>query len=225
MLQTFALFDFDGTLIRGDSIILFMRYLWRRRLCTVFDLLRFAFAGGLFVFRLISPKRAKEMGLRFLKGRMRAEYVRLAEDFCETVLKPRLYPQGLEALRRHRAAGEPALIISASPTFYLEPLKQMLGLNEVLGTDFETDAQGRFTGGIVGINCRGDEKPVRLREYLADTGAELDFETSSAYGNSTHDLPMLSLCGHAYAVNPGKRMRKMLKALDGVAVANWKEAR
>ena len=105
MLQTFALFDFDGTLIHGDSIILFMRYLWRRKLCTVLDLLRFVVAGGLFTFHLISPKRAKEMGMRFLKGRKRADFVQVAEDFCETVLKPRLYPQGVAAVRRHQAAG------------------------------------------------------------------------------------------------------------------------
>ncbi len=225
MLQTYALFDFDGTLIHGDSIILFMRYLWRHKLCTVLDLFRFVVAGGLFTFHLLSPKQAKEMGMRFLKGRSRAELAQMAEDFCETVLKPRLYPQGLEAIRRHQAAGEPVLIISASPTFYLEPLKPMLGLEEVLGTKFATDAQGRFTGDIVGINCRGDEKPIRIREYLTGIGRELDYESSSAYGNSTHDLPMLKLCKHAYAVGPNKRMRRKLKALDGVAVANWKETR
>ena len=158
MHQTFALFDFDGTLIRGDSIILFMRYLWRRKLCTVFDIARFTVAGGLFTLRLASPKRAKEMALRFLKGRSRAEYMQYANDFCETVLKPRLFPQGIEAIQTHQAAGEPVLIITASPTFYLEPLKQILGLDAVLGTQFATDGQSRFTGHIVGINCRGDEK-------------------------------------------------------------------
>jgi phosphatidylglycerophosphatase C len=225
MLQTFALFDFDGTLIRGDSILRFMCYLRRQRLCTVFDLIRFTVAGGLFTFHLISPKRAKEMGLRFLKGRKRADYVQLSEDFCETVLKPRLYPQGVEALRRHQAAGEQVLIISASPTFYLEPLKRILGLREVLGTNFETDAQGRFTGRIVGINCRGDEKPVRIQEYLAETGVELDYETSSAYGNSMHDLPMMKLCRHGYAVSPGRWMLRKLRNTEGVAVVDWKETR
>ncbi|MBN1777748.1 MAG: HAD family hydrolase [Clostridiales bacterium] len=223
MLKTFALFDFDGTMIRGDSILLFMRYAWQKKLCGTFDLLRFAAAGGLFTLRLLSPKRAKELGLRFLKGRNRAAYTRAAESFCETVLKPRLYPRAMEALRKHREAGDEVLLISASPTFYLEPLKQMLNLTEVLGTDMETDTSGRFTGRIVGLNCRGDEKPQRLQTYLNEAGAQLDFETSSAYGDSRHDLPMLKLCRHAYAVSPGKKMQKKLKALDGVTVVNWKE--
>ncbi|HPJ02130.1 MAG TPA: HAD family hydrolase [Candidatus Limiplasma sp.] len=225
MHQSFALFDFDGTLIRGDSIILFMRYLWRRKLCTVFDIARFTVAGGLFTLRLTSPKRAKEMALRFLRGRSRAEYVQYASDFCETVLKPRLFPQGIEAIRAHQAAGEPVLLITASPTFYLEPLKSMLGLHAVLGTQFATDGKGRFTGHIAGINCRGDEKPIRIREYLEKTGTELDSQNSSAYGNSTHDLPMLRMCGHAYAVNPSRALRKRLQKAAGIQILHWKETR
>src|SRR5512143_2567801 len=100
MQKTFALFDFDGTLIAGDSILLFMRYAWKKKLCSAFDLLRFLAAGGLFTLKLISPSRAKEMGLHFLKGKERAQYSAIAEDFCKTVLVPRLYPKGVEALRR-----------------------------------------------------------------------------------------------------------------------------
>lgn len=223
MRKPFALFDFDGTLIRGDSILLFMRYAWRNKLCSFFDLFRFVVAGGLFTLRILTPKRAKGMGLRFLKGRDRAVYAKAAEAFCETVLKPRLYPDALEAIRRHQAAGDEVLFISASPAFYLRPLKEMLGLTAVLGTQFETDEKGRFTGRIVGLNCRGDEKPERLGEYLRDTGAELDYDRSSAYGDSAHDLPMLRLCKHAYAVNPGLALRRRLKADGSITAVRWKE--
>ena len=81
MLKTFALFDFDGTLLRGDSIILFMRYALRKKLCSVWNLLRFAVAGGLFTTRMISPKRAKEIGLRFLSGKERAGVYRRRGGF------------------------------------------------------------------------------------------------------------------------------------------------
>lgn len=223
MLQTYALFDFDGTLIRGDSIIAFMHYVWKRRLCSLWDCVRFVLAGGLFTFRLLSPKQAKEMGLRFLKGFSREQYVQMAEDFCQTALLPRLYPQGLAALQKHRAAGDQILVISASPAFYLEPLIGMLGLTAVLGTRFETDAQGRFTGQIIGVNCRGEEKPVRIREYLDQTGGQLNADTSLAYGNSTHDLPMMRLCRSAYAVNPGRRLRRIAAQSSGITVVHWKE--
>jgi HAD superfamily hydrolase (TIGR01490 family) len=223
MQTTCALFDFDGTLIRGDSILLFMRYAWRKRLCTTFDVVRFAVAGGLYSVRLLSPKRAKALALHFLKGMAHDTYAAAAEDFCKNVLVPRLYPQGIETIKRHREAGDTVLLVSASPTFYLAPLKQILGFTDVLGTEFETDEAGRFTGEIVGLNNRGAEKPIRLKNYLAASGAELDFQTSSAYGDSAHDLPMLSMCANIYAVNPNGKLKKKLHTLDGVTVLNWKE--
>ncbi len=223
MLKTYALFDFDGTLIRGDSIILFIRYAWRNKLCSGADVLRFAAAGVLFTLKLIPPKRAKEMGLNFLKTKERAVFAAAAEDFCRSVLVPRLYPQGVAAIREHVQAGHEVLLISASPAFYLEPLKEILGLTAVLATRFSADEDGRFAGEIIGENCRGEQKTVRLREYLAETGNEFSAFTSSAYGDSTHDLPMLALCRYAYAVNPGRKMRRRIEPLPNVVILTWKE--
>ena len=223
MQKTYAMFDFDGTLIRGDSIILFMRYAWRNKLCSARDLLNFLTAGALFVLKAITPKRAKEIGLRFLQGRERAVYTKAAEDFCKSVLMPRLYPQGLAAIKRHQQAGDVVLLVSASPAFYLEPLKPLLGLDAVIATRFATGANGHFDDEIVGENCRGAQKPLRIQEYLAETGDTIDFESSCAYGDSAHDLPMLSLCANPYIVNPGKLIRKMLGTRLDVTFLNWKE--
>ena len=221
--KTYALFDFDGTLIRGDSILLFMRYARRKKLCTALDLLRFITAGTLFILKWISPKRAKEMGMHFLKGKERAVYTAAAEDFCKNVLLPRMYPQGLEAIRRHREAGHEVLLVSASPMFYLAPLKRLLGLAEVIATQFATDPDGRFAAEIVGENCRGEQKPLRIWEYLRQTGSQIDYESSSAYGDSAHDLPMLALCGHIYLVNPNQMMLTTLGKMERVSILSWKE--
>jgi len=223
MRKTYALFDFDGTLIGGDSILLFIRYARRKKLCKAADMLRFAAAGSLFMLGLISPQRAKEMGLQFLKGLRREQYLAVAEDFCRTVLVPRLYPQGIAAIRRHRQAGHDVLLVSASPAFYLNPLKDILGLTAVLGTQFSQGEDGCFAGTMLGPNCRGDQKPLRLQAYLDETGDQLDFATSFAYGDSAHDLPMLRLCAHACAVNPKPKLRRQLHTLTNVTVLTWKE--
>ena len=185
--------------------------------------MRFLIAGGLFTLRLVSAKRGKEIGLGFLKGRSRAEYAAAAEDFCQTVLMPRLYRKGAEAIRRHLDAGHEAVLLTASPTFYLEPLRSMLGFSAVLGTEYAADENGRFTGEIEGRNCRGEQKPLRLQAYMEKAGAQMDAAASSAYGDSAHDLPMLRMVGHAYAVNPGKKLIQKLPELPNAAVLRWKE--
>jgi phosphoserine phosphatase len=65
------------------------------------------------------------------------------------------------------------------------------------------------------------EKPLRLAEYLAATGDRLDYDRSWAYGDSESDAPMLELCAHKVAVNPGPGLKRKLKRLEGVTIARW----
>ena len=223
MQKTYALFDFDGTLIRGDSIFLLTLYARRKGYNTLADLLRATWAAVLYGLKLLPPERAKERALRFLAGKSREQVDAVVQDFYATVLSPRLRPQGMEAIQRHRTAGHEVLLISASSAFYLEPLKARLALDGIIGTRLDTDADGTFTGRVCGDNCRGVQKALRLAEYLAAKGDRLDFETSTAYGDSYGDLPMLRLCAHKVAVNPKRKLGRAMRKLEGVSRVQWRE--
>ncbi len=223
MQKTYALFDFDGTLIRGDSILLLCLYARRKGLvswCGMLGNLRTAFLYGL---RLCPAVRAKERALSFLWGKTAAEVDAIAEDFCQAVLVPRLRPQGLSAIQSHRTAGHEVLLVSASSTFYLKHLQKRLNVNDVIATRLDVDADGVFAGRVCGDNCRGLQKPLRLAEYLAAKGDRLDYDTSFAYGDSAGDLPMLRLCAHKVAVNPKPRLWRKLKKLPGATRVRWRE--
>lgn len=223
MQHTYALFDFDGTLIRGDSILLLCVYARRKKLASVTQTLATLWAALRYGLKLLPPERAKERALRFLAGRPKAEVDAIVADFYRAALAPRLRPEGIEAVRAHVAAGHRTLLVSASSAFYLEPVKAALGFDDVIATRWDADATGALTGHVCGDNCRGVQKALRLAEYLAAKGDRLDFETSTAYGDSYGDLPMLRLCRHRVAVNP---KRKLLRALRGDADATrvcWRE--
>ncbi|HNW85582.1 MAG TPA: HAD family hydrolase [Candidatus Limiplasma sp.] len=221
MSKTYALFDFDGTLIRGDSILLLVRYARRRNLLSASELPGILWAGVLYGLRLRTAVQSKERALSFLTGRSAAEVETLANEFFRDVLQPRLRPQGMEQIARHREQGHDVLLISASSTFYLEPLRAILGLTDIIGTRFDTDAMGTFTGRVCGDNCRGVQKALRLAEYLAAKGERLDYDTSTAYGDSYGDLPMLRLCAHKVGVNPKPRLWRALRTLDGAERVAW----
>ena len=167
MQKSYALFDFDGTLRKGDSIVSLCLYAHRRKLCTTGQLLKgIAYAAG-YGLRLCSAERAKAAALCWMKGRLVPEVEAFSMDFCLHVLVPQLYPEGLKALRQEQARGASVLLLTASPSFYLEPLKTMLGVEAVIGTRMNVDDRERYTGDICGDNCRGVQKPLRLAEYLA----------------------------------------------------------
>lgn len=223
MQKSYALFDFDGTLIKGDSIIRFCFYAFKKRLTGVFGLLRAGAMGALYMMKLITAETSKQTTLAFLKGKTREEVDAIARDFCQTVLIPNLYPEGVARIRKHQEEGTEVWLISASTAFYLEPIREHLGLTGLIGTRMHVDENGVYSGLIDGHNCRGVEKTLRLAEVLAATDSMVDYAASYAYGDTAGDLPMLMLCEHKTAVNPRKKLIRGLEGADGVTIVRWKK--
>ena len=219
--KAYALFDFDGTIITGDSLLLFCRYAYGRGLCNTKQLLCGAWAGVKYVLKISSATQSKMEVLAFLKGMTQTQMDALAEDFCREVLRPRLRPEALEKINMHCENGAEILLITASPSFYLQPLQKDLRCAEVIGTRMDISVEGIATGLISGENCKGLQKPLRLAEYLAAKGDRLMYDDSYAYGDTTNDLPMLELCAHKVAVNAGRTMQRKLENVEGSVFVNW----
>ena len=72
----------------------------------------------------------------------------------------------------------------------------------MLATRLEVDADDRLTGRLIGANCRGPEKVVRLREWRGEALA-----VAFAYGDSDGDREMLALA--ATPANVGRRLTRL----------------
>ncbi len=204
--QGFALFDMDGTVTKGDSILPMIRYAAKTRLAKKSQLPCIALAFLGYSLGLLSDTRAKEMAISFLKGKTAAQIHDFAEAFCRDVLIRRVLPGARAEIKACREAGLRVLLVTASPDFYLQPLMRELHLDGIIGTRADVSPEGVYTGRIAGLNCRSMEKPLRIAEYLAAGGYELDTENSRAYGDSGHDWPMMSLVKHPVAVNAKKTL-------------------
>ena len=214
----FALFDFDKTLSRGDSIIPYLFYCIRRGVAPASQIFR-AFHGVMRAYR--HPERvssAKSETLSFLQGRTQTEMDALARDFFRDRLCRRFFRQGRDELARLKAEGYRILVVSASPACYLHLLPEFLPVDAVISTPCGMDAEGVYTG-KVGENCQGVDKPLRIAEYLAANHLTLDYDASRAYGDSRSDLSMLTLTASPTLVNP---KRPLLRALPGAPVVRWK---
>lgn len=218
--RSYALFDFDGTLIDGDSIIRFLFFARKRGLCRFAQTLRAGLSAAAYSLRLTTAERAKQASLSFLRGHTEAEIAALSRDFCREVLVPALRPNGVEELLRRKAEGCEVLLISASPAFYLEPLKDVLPIDRIIATRFDV-ADGVHTARIAGHNCKGVEKPLRLAEDLAARGDMVEYAASWGYGDSGSDEPMMALCANKVGVNAGRKLRAALRGADGVRFVSW----
>ncbi|WP_079249372.1 HAD family phosphatase [Streptomyces sp. IMTB 2501] len=106
-------------------------------------------------------------------------------------------PAPLAALRAHRAAGDPVVLVSGAPRACLLPLARDLGAGLVLGCEQLTDGRGRLTGEITRPMI-GAAKADAAAEVMARHGA--DPANCHAYGDHSSDLPLLRLCGHPTVV-------------------------
>ena len=205
--QSFAFFDFDGTLISGDSIVAFVRYARKRGFMPRKEYARTMLAAAGFLLGVKDAADSKNAALRFRMKLSPSDREALDRDFVRDCLLPRIYPRGKACLDLHRQAGRATVLVTASTENYMRFAAEALGFSALLATPLNPD-------GTVGENCRGEEKPRRIRDWLREQGLEADFAASYAYGDSKSDLPMLLLCGHPVQVNPKKALRKAAPEMD-----------
>jgi HAD superfamily hydrolase (TIGR01490 family) len=188
-----AIFDFDGTLTRGDTLFPFLRH----ALGTPAFLLRFALVLPVLAamaLRLLGRDRAKEIVLaRFLRGMPAGRLAALGQEFAAARLPSLVRPQALEKLAWHRARGHRCALASASPDVYVEPWARAAGFDDVIASALELDAAGCATGRLAGGNCRGEEKLRRLEALYGD----LRGLAAHGYGDSVDDRPFLERCSEA----------------------------
>ena len=95
----YAFFDFDGTVIRGDSIVAFSFWACRKGYLSAAELLRCAAAVWRYHRGRCTPEKAKALPVRFLLGRTRAEAEEIGAAFAKEVLLPRLRPEAVSEMR------------------------------------------------------------------------------------------------------------------------------
>jgi phosphatidylglycerophosphatase C len=185
--RTVAAFDFDGTLVPGDSLIPFLtavrgRAAVGRALAVLGPSIGWALAG-----RGDRDAAKERLVSRLLAGVPRADVAKAGDVFAR-VLLDRVRPSMLARLGWHRDEGHELVLVSASLGVYLEPLGDMLGLDAVLATGLEVAPDGLLTGRLAGGNVRGPEKAARLTAWLDGDACQL-----YAYGDSAGDHELLGL--------------------------------
>ena len=163
MARTLALFDFDGTLIPGDSIVAFVRFARRRGALSRREYAKVFFSTVKYLLGGLTDGEMKTRSLAFLQGLPREEGEKLSRDFVKQELLPRVYRDGKETLEKHRENGDLLLLVSASTDNYMRFTAEALGFDALLCTEL-TDSFA------VESNCKGPEKARRVKEWLAQNG-------------------------------------------------------
>jgi HAD superfamily hydrolase (TIGR01490 family) len=186
-----AVFDFDGTLTKRDSLPGFLLHA-----CGPLRAAR-AFALELpAVLEALRHDEARDFAKERIFARAFAGLDAEAVDEAARAYAHRVVETGLRSdvrakLEWHRAQGHALCIVSASLEPYLKVVAERLGVGHLACTHLEVGADGKLTGAMVGGNCRRAEKVARLRTLLEPEHFEI-----WAYGDSKGDTELLALADH-----------------------------
>jgi phosphoserine phosphatase len=220
-MSTTAFFDYDGTLIEGDSILFWQRYYYARRpWMRVFQLANVV-GLGLLAARVIDSHALKRVFLWPLAFEKSAALETLARDFVRDDLVSRFHGPVLARLWAHHKFGHHTVVISASGTFYLKYLADFFPPGgTLLGTEMKWQGGLLRFPGYHGGNLRGSNKIRRLR----DLGFAAAGRGGFAYSDHHHDIPLLTFVDHGHCIRPTAKMAKAAKA-NGWTVWDWPRTR
>ncbi len=209
-----GLFDFDGTLARGDSALPFALFTLRKHPRALIEMPWLASLVTPYGMGLVSKKRIKNALLKLLRQVPPGDRDRLVEDFHREVLQPRYLQSGLERVQWHRQQGHLLILATASVDTYMERVRQQLGFDVLVAT--RTTLEPVPT--IVGANCWGEEKVRRLQQL--SNFADIDWDRSWAYSDHLSDRPIMQLCGHRLATTPTRALHRYARQ-QGWPIVDW----
>jgi HAD superfamily hydrolase (TIGR01490 family) len=197
-----AFFDLDKTLMAGSSGMQFARVATRQGIVGRRQLASWAVEHLRYRLRGTTDERTAEV-LRVARGLISgvpAKTISRMEPEVMAAILPRVFPQMLAEVHAHQDAGRPTFIVSAAGNDIVESLARVLGMEGGIGTRYEVDSAGHFTGRFDGPFVYGPGKVEAMQAFAAKH--EIDLDASYAYSDSLSDLPMLRAVGHPVAVNP-----------------------
>ncbi|MES2345787.1 MAG: HAD family phosphatase [Chlamydiota bacterium] len=208
-----AVFDLDGTLIRGNSSFNFCFYLIKKGVLprcavgyTFWNYLSFH-CGKRSLLDL--HKKIFDALLKGLKISCLEEHM---QGFLEQFLLKSCYSPAVESLRAAQHLGFHTLISSNAPSFLVKAVAHYFGVDSWHATEYAVDEDKKLSH-IVSV-MQGKDKAVNACNLACILG--INVADIIAYTDSYLDLPLLKIAGESIGVNPDRALRKACKQF------NWK---
>lgn len=173
-------YDFDNTILRGDSTARFFAWCLLHRPGMWLDVPGQVLNGLMFVLKRREKQAFKQRMLAFLTR------IGDVDAAVEAFWRENIGRVKAWYLERHRPDD---VVISASPEFLIRPACEQLGITHVLGSPVD-----KRTGRFSGPNCHGAEKVRRFQEIWPE--AQID----AFYSDSRSDAPLAALAKQAWLV-------------------------
>jgi HAD superfamily hydrolase (TIGR01490 family) len=204
--QQLTLFDLDGTLLAGDSDVLWCDFLMDKG---VLDRALFAARNADMDTRYqagtVGAQEFAHFYLGLLAGKTEQHWEPLRREFLAKQVVARIPAAAVRLVQQHLDAGDLVVMTTATGRFITELTAEYLRIEHLLAIEPEL-ADGLFTGRSSGTLNMREGKVKRVQEWLAARGDELQNFRSTAYSDSINDLPLLEAVNEPVVVDPDPKL-------------------
>jgi len=201
-----ALFDLDNTLLDGDSDYEWGNFLASKKLV---DEVEYEEANTYFYEQYkngtLDIVEFSAFSFKPLSLRDRKELDVLHKEFMQSCILPKIKPQTIKVLNKHRDQGDTLVIITATNSFITHPIATHLDIQHLIATEPKI-VDGRYTTEIEGTPCFQEGKVTRLNEWLKTNKETMT--GSYFYSDSINDLPLLEIVDTPIVIDPDEKLLK-----------------
>lgn len=200
-----TVFDLDRTIVSDNCSFVFCRYLVAKKVLPYSSLFYsfFYYIKHVFFGMSLIELHAK-IFKHLLQGRPLEKLEAKVEPFLQEYLHSKFYHPVIAKLKLAQHLGHYTLILSNSPSFLVEKIAGLLGVNEWRATEYAINKEKNLCH--IAKVMQGDEKAFCVKEIAGKLSISKDKIT--AYSDSFLDLPLLLAAGTPVAVNPDRKLRR-----------------
>lgn len=209
-----AYFDVDGTLTSVNLLPPTVMYLANQAspLQSALRVVRLAADAPMLALSEMKDRRVfNERLFAHFRGMSADRLAVVAEEVFESQVKPHIFPGARPLIERCKQAGMRVVLITGSLDVTMAPLLTWLGADACIANRLEMK-NGYATGKILRPVVAG---PYKARLVVDDAQAHgHELAKCHAYSDSFSDVPMLSVVGHPFCINPDSRLKQLADAYD-----------
>ena len=214
--MSLAIFDLDKTITERDTFIPFIFFMLHKQRRYFRPLFMCLFWGILYILKVKSRKDTKE---KFIQICVRdiSNIEAWSKDFAKFFLKKYLRNDAKKTIENHRALGHSLMLASASPSLYVDQFALELDIELVVSADCKIELIDKKPHIFLLEDLIGESKFFKIRKYHKILNKKL-----WAYTDSVNDIFLLQESDFAFAVNPPKSFKKLIKNNTHIKTLNWK---
>ncbi|WP_073507867.1 HAD family hydrolase [Streptobacillus notomytis] len=191
-MKNIIVYDFDKTIYDGETSTDFMRFFLKRNPKYILKIYKVIHS---LIYYRYDLKKSKEIFFSILDD-IEVEYLKkeIHEFWVEN--KKKIFTWVYDEIIENKKKAEELILISATPSLFLEEISKELGFDKLIATTFFKQNK-YFISKINGKNCKHIEKVYKLKEYLPK------FNILAFYSDSMSDKPLFDLAQKKYFISKG----------------------